>query len=181
VEQRSGMIPRRVMARLYCVRALGSLERGRVRSRVAWTLERGGVRSREREPSSEADFARGGHEPSSEADLARGGALLGCSSGPRGPSRRGLCCVHTFRGVFVFCAFLHVLSRTPPPRFFGDPQGCPRQKVVGVLGLGVVSSLDIPLLVANTSTGGMIAVLGRRGATDHDLPFVVRVVLQGDV
>jgi hypothetical protein len=109
------------MARLYCVRALGSLERGRVRSRVAWTLERGGVRSREREPSSEADFARGGHEPSSEADLARGGALLGCSSGPRGPSRRGLCCVHTFRGVFVFCAFLQVLSRTPP--VFRGPSG----------------------------------------------------------
>jgi hypothetical protein len=31
------------------------------------------------------------------------------------------------------------------------------EKVVGVLGLGVVSLLDIPLLVANTSMGGMIA------------------------
>jgi hypothetical protein len=29
--------------------------------------------------------------------------------------------------------------------------------------------------------GGTITVLGPRGATDHDLPFVVRVVLQGDV
>jgi hypothetical protein len=55
------------------------------------------------------------------------------------------------------------------------------EKVVGVLGLGVVSLLDVPLLVANTSMGEMIAVLGPRGATDHDLPFVVRVVLQGDV
>jgi hypothetical protein len=27
----------------------------------------------------------------------------------------------------------------------------------------------------------MIAVLGPKGATDHGLPFVVRVVLQGDV
>jgi hypothetical protein len=33
----------------------------------------------------------------------------------------------------------------------------------------------------NTSMGGTIAVLGPRGATDHCLPFVVRVVLQGDV
>jgi hypothetical protein len=55
------------------------------------------------------------------------------------------------------------------------------EKVVGVLGLGVVSLLDVPLLVANMSMGGTIAVLGPRGATDHGLPFVVRVVLQGDV
>jgi hypothetical protein len=55
------------------------------------------------------------------------------------------------------------------------------EKVVGVLGLGMVSLLDVPLLVANTSMGGTIAVLGPRGATDHGLPFVVHVVLQGDV
>jgi hypothetical protein len=55
------------------------------------------------------------------------------------------------------------------------------EKAVGVLGLGVVSLLDVPLLVANTSMGGTIAVLGPRGATDHCLPFVVCVVLQGDV
>jgi hypothetical protein len=55
------------------------------------------------------------------------------------------------------------------------------EKVVGVLGLGVVSLLDVPLLVANTSMGGTITVLGPRGATDHGLPFVVHVVLQGDV
>jgi hypothetical protein len=54
-------------------------------------------------------------------------------------------------------------------------------KVVGVLGLGVVSLLDVPLLVANKSMGRTIAVLGPRGATGHGLPFVVRVVLQGDV
>jgi hypothetical protein len=53
------------------------------------------------------------------------------------------------------------------------------EKVVGVLGLGVVSLLDVPLLVANTSMGGTITTLGPRGATGHDLPFVVRVVLQG--
>jgi hypothetical protein len=53
------------------------------------------------------------------------------------------------------------------------------EKVVGVLGLGVVSLLDIPLLEANTSMGGMIVALGPRGATGHGLPFVVRVVLQG--
>jgi hypothetical protein len=58
-EQRRGMIPRRVMAQLYCVRALnactrvweqvrsrGSLERGEARSRVALALDRGGTRSR---------------------------------------------------------------------------------------------------------------------------------------
>jgi hypothetical protein len=55
------------------------------------------------------------------------------------------------------------------------------EKAVGVLGLGVVSLLDVPLLVANTSMGGTIAALGLRGATDHGLPFVVRVVFQGDV
>jgi hypothetical protein len=55
------------------------------------------------------------------------------------------------------------------------------EKVVGVLGLGMVSLLDVPLLVANTSMGEMIAVSGPRGATGHGLPFVVRVVLQGDV
>jgi hypothetical protein len=54
-------------------------------------------------------------------------------------------------------------------------------KVVGMLGLGVVSLLDVPLLVDNTSMGGMIATFGPRGATGHGLPFVVRVVLQGDV
>jgi hypothetical protein len=54
------------------------------------------------------------------------------------------------------------------------------EKVVGTLGLGVVSLLDVPLLVANTSMGGKIAVLGPRGATGHGLPFVVHVVLQGD-
>jgi hypothetical protein len=55
------------------------------------------------------------------------------------------------------------------------------KKVVGVFGLGVVSLLDVPLLVANMSMGGTIATLGPRGATSHGLPFVVRVVLQGDV
>jgi hypothetical protein len=55
------------------------------------------------------------------------------------------------------------------------------EKVVGVLGLGLVSLLDIPSLVANTSMGGTIAALGPRGTTGHDLPFMVRVVLQADV
>jgi hypothetical protein len=53
--------------------------------------------------------------------------------------------------------------------------------VVGVLGLGMVSLLDIPSLVANMSKGGMIVVLGPREATSHGLHFMVRVVLQGDV
>jgi hypothetical protein len=53
------------------------------------------------------------------------------------------------------------------------------EKVVGVLGLGVVSLLDVPSLVANTSMGGTIAVLGLRGATSHGIPFMVHIVLQG--
>jgi hypothetical protein len=55
------------------------------------------------------------------------------------------------------------------------------EKVVGVLGLGMVSLLDVPLLVANMSIGGTTAVLGPRIATGHSLPFVAHVVLQGDV
>jgi hypothetical protein len=55
------------------------------------------------------------------------------------------------------------------------------KKVVGVLGLGVVSLLDVPLLVDNTSMGGTIADLGPRGATGYGLPFVVRVVPQEDM
>jgi hypothetical protein len=41
--------------------------------------------------------------------------------------------------------------------------------------------LDVPSLGANTSMGGTIAVLGPKGATSHGLPFMVRVVLQGDM
>jgi hypothetical protein len=55
------------------------------------------------------------------------------------------------------------------------------EKVVGVLGLCVVSLLDVPLLMANTSMRGTIATLAPRGAMGHSLPFVLRVVLQGDV
>jgi hypothetical protein len=49
-----------------------------------------------------------------------------------------------------------------------------------VLGSRVVSLLDIPSLVAITSMGGTIAILGLRGATGHGLHLVVHVVLQGD-
>jgi hypothetical protein len=56
-----------------------------------------------------------------------------------------------------------------------------REMVLGVLGLGVVSLLDVPSLVDNTSMEGTITVLGLRGATGHGLHLVVRVVLQGDV
>jgi hypothetical protein len=44
------------------------------------------------------------------------------------------------------------------------------EKVVGVLGLGVVSLLDVPLLAGNTSMGGTVAALGPRGAMDHGFP-----------
>jgi hypothetical protein len=62
------------------------------------------------------------------------------------------------------------------------PRGQPPYREGGRrVGLGVVSLLDVPLLVANTSMGGTITALGPRGATGHGLPFVVRVALQGDV
>jgi hypothetical protein len=76
------------------------------------------------------------------------------------------------------------MVRTTYPRERRDfvPRGEPPHREGGRrVGLGVVILLDVPLLVANTSMGGMIAVLGPRGATGHGLPFVVRVVLQGDV
>jgi hypothetical protein len=67
-EQRRGVIPRRMMARLCCVRALNALTRVQEKVRVRGSLERGGG-----EPSSEAEPARGRREPSSEAESARGG------------------------------------------------------------------------------------------------------------
>jgi hypothetical protein len=81
------MIPRRVMARLCCVRALnartrvreqvrsrGSLERGGARSREALALERGGTRSREA-----LALERGGTRSREVLALERGGT---CSRGP---------------------------------------------------------------------------------------------------
>jgi hypothetical protein len=53
--------------------------------------------------------------------------------------------------------------------------------VVGMLGLDVVSLLDVPSLVANTSMGGTIAALGPKGTTSHSLHFVVCIVLRGDL
>jgi hypothetical protein len=80
------------VAQLCCVRALNAR-----------------TRMREQVRSSEAEPARWGREPSSEADLARGGALLGRSGGPRGPPRRGPCCVCMscvrLEVSFVFCVF----------------------------------------------------------------------------
>jgi hypothetical protein len=70
-EQRRGVTPRRVMARLCCVRALSARTRVREQVRVR-ALERGGARSRRCEPSSEAELARGRCQPSSEAAPARG-------------------------------------------------------------------------------------------------------------
>ena len=49
---------------------------------------------------------------------------------------------------------------------------------IGVLGLGVVSWLDVLLLVTVTSLGGTIGALGLRWTTGHVFPLVVRVLLQ---
>jgi hypothetical protein len=77
-----------------------------------------------RGPSSKAETRSREREPSSEVDLARGGALLGRSGGPRGPSRRGLCCVRMFRVMFEEClcfVFFAGFKQDPPSRFFRGP------------------------------------------------------------
>jgi hypothetical protein len=79
-------------------------------------------------------------------------------------------------GEGMVCTIYPQERREFVPR--GEP---PHREGSRCVGFGVVSLLDVPLLVANTSMGGMIAVLGPRRATGHGLPFVVRVVLQGDV
>jgi hypothetical protein len=61
------------------------------------------------------------------------------------------------------------------------PRGEPPHRGGRRVGFGRGEFVDVPSLVANTSMGGTIAVLGPRGATDHSLHLVVRVVLQGDV
>jgi hypothetical protein len=94
-EQRRGVTPKRVMARLCCVMALSARTRVREQVRVR-ALERGGARSRGCEPSSEAEPARGRRLPTSEAEPARGGLWWGHSSGPRGPSQPGPCPVCVF-------------------------------------------------------------------------------------
>jgi hypothetical protein len=56
------------------------------------------------------------------------------------------------------------------------------EKVEGMLGLGVVSLLDVPSLVTNTSMGvGGDRSFRSQRSTGHGPPFVVHVVLQGDV
>ena len=49
---------------------------------------------------------------------------------------------------------------------------------IGVLGLGVVSWLDVLLLVTVTSLGDTIGALGLRWTTGHVFLLVVRVLLQ---
>jgi hypothetical protein len=49
----------------------------------------------------------------------------------------------------------------------GEP---PHREGVGVLGLGVVSLLNAPSLMANTSMGGTITTLRPRGTTDTVSP-----------
>jgi hypothetical protein len=55
------------------------------------------------------------------------------------------------------------------------------EKVVGVLGLGVVSLLDVPSLVATTSMGGNDRSFRTQRSYGPQSPLRARVVLQGDV
>jgi hypothetical protein len=97
------VIPRRVMARLCCVRALNA--RTRVQEQVRpWGPSSEAEPARGwRGPSSEAGSARGSVSPRARRTLLEGGALLGRSGGPRGPSRHGLCCVRMFCVRFEVC------------------------------------------------------------------------------
>jgi hypothetical protein len=62
------------------------------------------------------------------------------------------------------------------------PRGEPPHREGGRrVGFGRGEFAGRSFLVANASMGGTITALGPRGATGHGLPFVVRVVLQGDV
>jgi hypothetical protein len=113
-EQHRGVIPRRVMARLCCVRALNA----RIRVRVQ-ALLRGSPRARRRPlegawgPSSEAEPARGGVSPRARRNPLEGAFDWAASVG-RGGHRsvgRALCVCLGERYVLLY--FLQVLSRIP--------------------------------------------------------------------
>jgi hypothetical protein len=112
-EQRRGVIPRRMMARL-CLRALNARTRAREQVRL-----RGNPRAR-RNP------LEGSVSPRARRNPLEGGAWLGRSGGPRGPPQRGprRVCVLKLEVCFVlfFAGF-----KLGSPGLLGDPQGCPRQ------------------------------------------------------
>jgi hypothetical protein len=61
------------------------------------------------------------------------------------------------------------------------PRGEPPHREGGRrVGFGRGEFVGRSFVVAKTSMGETITALGPRGATVHGLPFVVRVVLQGD-
>jgi hypothetical protein len=105
VKQRRGVIPRRVVARLCCVRALNARTRAGAGALVRDPRARRG-------PSSEADFVRRGREPSSEADLLEGAPCWAALVG-RGGYRGVGCaaCVCFVSGSRCVLRFLQVLSR----------------------------------------------------------------------
>jgi hypothetical protein len=73
-----------------------------------------------------------------------------------------------------------VCTTYPQERREFVPRGEPPHREGGRrVGFGHGELLDVFLLVANTSMGRTIAVLGPRGAMGHGLPFVVRVASKG--
>jgi hypothetical protein len=101
-------------------------------------LERGGPARGRQGPSSEADPARGSTSPQARRTSLEGGVsprarrtllervpCLGRSGRPWGPSRRGLCCVHTFCVRFDVCLHFAFFAgfKQDSPRFFRGPSG----------------------------------------------------------
>jgi hypothetical protein len=100
VEQRRGVIPRRVMAQLCCVRALNARTRVQEQVRVRGSLERGEARSRGCEPSSEVESARGGASPRARRNPLEGGVSPRARRNPleevRALERGGTCSREAF-------------------------------------------------------------------------------------
>jgi hypothetical protein len=164
-------------------------------SRVSWGMRSLGRRERNRvrrnQSPKRTQNQRQSRNPSIVSIVGGMGTLLSFASG--GSVKRGwLESWPTRKGIVLLMVYLS-LGWCREARVWCVPFTLERgvslclevshhiEKVVGVLGLGMVSLLDAPLHVANTSMGGTITALGPRGATCHGLPFVVRVVLQGDV
>jgi hypothetical protein len=128
-EQRRGVIPRRVVARLCCVRALNARTRVREQVRSWGNLERGGPRSREA-----GTLERGGPHSRGAWALERGGPRSrGRFAGPlrwaAGATAAWIVlCVYFALGPRLVLRFAFFAGfKNDSPRFFRDPHGCPWQ------------------------------------------------------
>jgi hypothetical protein len=146
-KQRWGVIPRRVVAWLCCVRALNARTRAGAGAVVRESRARRSPARGRRGPSSEVEPARGGVSPRARRTSFEGGlssrARRTSFEGGVSPRARRTCSRGYLAGPLWWAAgvtaawaalrvcalrfaFLRVLSRIPPG-FLGDPQGCLRQ------------------------------------------------------